>query len=112
LLASIEDDYIVAYKEAFIDEESQTLCIVMELLQGGDVLKKITSAIKYNEYPFTEKDIWRALVHMTKGLKALHELNIVHRDLKCANIFLSLDGKFKLGDLNVSKIAKKGLVYT
>lgn len=77
LLASIEDDYIVAYKvklnikyykkEAFIDEESQTLCIVMELLQGGDVLKKITSAIKYNEYPFTEKDIWRALVHMTKG---------------------------------------------
>jgi NIMA (never in mitosis gene a)-related kinase len=95
----------------------------MELLSGGDVLKRISSAIKKDQYPFTEKEIWRALVHTTKGyplhfpltecrLKALHEVNIVHRDLKCANIFLSLDGRFKLGDLNVSKIAKKGLVYT
>lgn len=45
-------------------------------------------------------------------LKSLHDANVVHRDLKCANVFLSLDGKFKLGDLNVSKVAKMGLVYT
>jgi hypothetical protein len=39
----------------------------MELLLGGDVLKKISLAIKSSEFPFTEKEIWRALVHMTKG---------------------------------------------
>lgn len=48
----------------------------------------------------------------TASLKSLHDANVVHRDLKCANVFLSLDGKFKLGDLNVSKVAKMGLVYT
>ena len=49
---------------------------------------------------------------MIKGLKALHDINIFHRDLKSANIFLNKDGTAKLGDLNVSKLAKKGLLYT
>ncbi len=35
-------------------------------------------------------------------------MKIVHRDLKCANIFINKEGVYKLGDLNVSKIAKKG----
>ena len=39
-------------------------------------------------------------------------MKIVHRDLKCANVFVTSDGKYKLGDLNVSKVAKQGLVYT
>ena len=32
--------------------------------------------------------------------------------MKSANIFLYKDGAAKLGDLNVSKVAKKGLLYT
>lgn len=47
-----------------------------------------------------------------KGLKALHDVNIFHRDLKSANVFLNKDGSAKLGDMNVSKVAKKGLLYT
>ncbi len=50
---------------------------------------------------------------MAAGLKTLHDKNILHRDLKCANIFLSKDGDAKLGDLNVSKVAKYGgLLFT
>ena len=45
-------------------------------------------------------------------MKVLHDMNIFHRDLKSANIFLNKDGTIKLGDMNVSKIAKKGLLYT
>lgn len=36
----------------------------------------------------------------------------MHRDMKSANIFLFKDMQAKLGDLNVSKIVKKGLSYT
>jgi NIMA (never in mitosis gene a)-related kinase len=32
--------------------------------------------------------------------------------LKSANVFLNKDGTAKLGDMNVSKVAKKGLLYT
>lgn len=49
---------------------------------------------------------------MVKGLKALHDTNIFHRDLKSANVFLNKDGTAKLGDMNVSKVAKRGLLYT
>jgi NIMA (never in mitosis gene a)-related kinase len=38
-------------------------------------------------------------------------MKIVHRDLKTANIFIS-NGNYKLGDLNVSKVTKKGFAYT
>ncbi len=89
----------MGYKDAFIDEESQTLCIVMEYAGGGDVQKKINDHIKANSF-FTEKEIWKAIYHMAKGLKTLHDMKIVHRDLKCANIFVSSNGNFKLGDLN------------
>ena len=40
----------------------------------------------------------------------MHKMKILHRDIKCANIFLGKDeyGNIlnKLGDLNVSKVAK------
>jgi NIMA (never in mitosis gene a)-related kinase len=39
-------------------------------------------------------------------------MNILQRDLKSANIFLSKNGDAKLGDMNVSKLAKKGLLMT
>jgi len=42
----------------------------------------------------------------------MHDLKILHRDLKCANVYLNKNGSVKLGDLNVSKIAKKGLLTT
>ena len=46
-----------------------------------------------------------------EALNTLHNMKILHRDIKCANIFLS-NGNAKLGDLNVSKVAKQGLVNT
>ena len=39
-------------------------------------------------------------------------MKILHRDLKCANVFISKDNIFKIGDLNVSKVNKQGLAHT
>ena len=93
---------MIAYKEAFFDEASSTLCIVMEFADSGDLYTKIVSHQKAAT-EFSERQIWDALIQMAAGLKALHARNILHRDLKSANIFQHSDGSLKLGDLNVSK---------
>lgn len=49
---------------------------------------------------------------MVRALNVLHSKKILHRDLKSANVFLSKLTHARLGDLNVSKVAKKGLLYT
>ena len=49
---------------------------------------------------------------MVRGVKALHDLKICHREIKCCNVFFTNDGVIKLGDLNVSKVAKKGMLHT
>lgn len=38
ILASIQDPNIISYKESFLEERTQTLCIVMEHADGGDLL--------------------------------------------------------------------------
>jgi NIMA (never in mitosis gene a)-related kinase len=62
---------------------------------------------------FGEREIWKVLIQVIRGMKALHDLNIMHRDLKSANVFLYKDFTSKLGDMNVSKLADaRGLNYT
>ena len=39
-------------------------------------------------------------------------MKILHRDLKCANIFIDKNDVKKIGDLNVSKVAKYGVCFT
>ena len=111
ILASVKSPYVISYKEAFIDELDSTLCIVMEYADEGDLFQKIT-LYKKHHVSFEEIDIWRIFVQITKGLHDLHEYNILHRDLKSANVFLFRDGTAKLGDLNVSKVAHRGLGCT
>ena len=111
LLASIDNPFIIGFKEVFF-EDNQTLCIVMEFAAGGD-MHSLMHNHQRSRILIKEKDIWRYSLQMILGLKALHDRKVLHRDLKCANIFLSKDGKVaKLGDLNVSKVAKDHLVYT
>jgi len=42
ILASIDHKNVIAYKEAFFDEQTDNLCIVMEIADGGDLDSKIT----------------------------------------------------------------------
>ena len=111
LLASVNHSNIIAYKESFYEESTNTLNIILEYADGGDLQSKISAHKNINKY-FNEKTIWSIFIQMVYGIKELHDRNIIHRDLKSANIFLMKNGICKLGDLNVSKVAKTGLLKT
>lgn len=54
-------------------------------------------------HKFSENFIWQVAYDILKGLKILHDNQIIHRDIKPANIFF-VAGIAKIGDLNVSKV--------
>ena len=111
ILASINSNYVISYKEAFFDEKDRTLCIVMEFADNGDLYQKIVEHKKKAMF-FEESEIWRIFIQLVRGLKALHDLKILHRDLKSANVFLYTNGDAKIGDLNVSKVTRAGVGHT
>ena len=110
ILASIIHPNIVGYKEVFIDEPSSSLCLIMEYAARGDLLQIINSHKKAGTHA-SESEIWSIFTQVVKGLKALHLRNILHRDIKSANIFVTAENVVQLGDLNVSKVVN-GLAHT
>ena len=88
ILASVSHPNVIGYREAFWDDKNQTLNIVMEYADDGDLQTKIQQ-MKKNFGVFEEETIWSYAIQMIEGLKALHDKKIMHRDLKSANIFLA-----------------------
>lgn len=96
ILSSLNNPYIVKYYESFV--ENSTLHIIMEYCEKGDlsqVLKK---------QPLSEGKIWKFFIQLCVGLEYLHNRQILHRDIKALNIFLSGDDNVRIGDMGVAKI--------
>ena len=65
------------------------LSIIMEYADDGDLYQSIVKMAKQGKSYFPEDDIWALLIQVTRALHHLHNLNIMHRDLKSANVFLN-----------------------
>lgn len=109
LLASIRHPKIIRYYESFIEDDR--LFIVTEFARGGDLYRRIRKHHGRNQL-FEEDLIWSWFIQLCLGVRKMHEMGILHRDLKSPNIFLASSREIKLGDLGVAKILKNGLAST
>lgn len=80
----------------------EKMIIVMELADCGDVFKLIKNQILKKKF-FSESKILNWFIQITCGLQYLHKRNILHRDLKTKNIFLTSQNLIKIGDFGISK---------
>ena len=101
ILKQLNCKYIVKYYDSF--EENNTLNIVMEYCQNGD-LSTFINENKTKNILLSENQIWKFFIEMSLGLAYIHYRKILHRDLKTLNIFLTKDLDVKIGDLGVAKI--------
>ena len=79
--------------------------IVMEYLDGGDLRNKIESGM-------SEREAVQYLRQIASALAAVHDKNVLHRDLKPGNIMLRENGSIALIDFGLAKRAKLASAIT
>ncbi|THU60881.1 hypothetical protein C4D60_Mb07t17400 [Musa balbisiana] len=95
LLSQFEHENIVQYYGT--DKEESKLFIFLELVTQGSL------ASLYQKYHLRDTQVSAYTWQILHGLNYLHERNVVHRDIKCANILVHANGSVKLADFGLAK---------
>uniref|UniRef100_A0A8C5T1H8 non-specific serine/threonine protein kinase n=1 Tax=Malurus cyaneus samueli TaxID=2593467 RepID=A0A8C5T1H8_9PASS len=106
LLAKMKHPNIVAFKESF--EADGHLYIVMEYCDDGDLMQKIKHQ---GGNLFPEHTILHWFVQMCLAVKHIHDKRVLHRDIKSKNVFLTQNGKVKLGDFGSARLLAHPMSY-
>ncbi|THG10313.1 hypothetical protein TEA_016673 [Camellia sinensis var. sinensis] len=83
-----------------LPQDESKLYIFLQLVTKGSLLKL------YQKYELRDSQVSSYTRQILHGLKYLHEKNVVHRDIKCANILVDANGSVKLADFGLAKVTK------
>ncbi|KAK4761817.1 hypothetical protein SAY87_029701 [Trapa incisa] len=98
LLSQFEHENIVQYYGT--DKDSSNLYIFLELVTRGSL------ANLYKTYNLQDSQVSVYTRQILCGLKYLHDRNVMHRDIKCANILVDVHGFVKLADFGLARTTK------
>lgn len=114
-LRSLSHKSIVQYEDEFLHQDEGAFdnkyiyVLIMEYCDNGDLTDKIRSYKKEQlardpttlNISLPENVVMRYFIEICEALKYIHARDIIHRDIKSPNIFLSSDGSAKLGDFGL-----------
>lgn len=105
VLKMLHHPNIIGYYDSFTAEKS--LMIVMEYAPGGTVYDYLQHRLSQNML-LEEEEILKKFSQILLAIHHIHSQNILHRDLKTHNIFLSKNRRvLKIGDFGISKVMTK-----
>ena len=88
------NDYLLKYYGSYYSRQSNTIWLILEYCSCGSLVDLMYAL----DRGYKEIEIATFIEMVLKGLIYLHNLNIIHRDIKAQNIFLKDDGNVVLGD--------------
>ena len=102
-LNKLDHPNITKFHKSFIYKE--TVWIIMEYLNRGsgrEILDRIDNDPTRKSKGFPEKLVAIVCREMLNGLAHIHDKQMIHRDLKAANVLFTSKGDVKLADFGVS----------
>ncbi|KAK9690699.1 hypothetical protein RND81_09G148100 [Saponaria officinalis] len=85
-----------------------SLCIVTEFMSGGSVYDFLHKRKGIFKLP----TLIKAAIDVSKGMNYLHQNNIIHRDLKAANLLMDENEVVKVADFGVARVKAQSGVMT
>ncbi|KAJ9591396.1 hypothetical protein L9F63_002002, partial [Diploptera punctata] len=98
VLSLLDHPNIVSYLGSF--EQDGVLMIEMEYADGGTLAQMLSHRARRLD----EREILMLFRQIVAAIRYMHDHNILHRDLKTANVFLNKDNTIKVGDFGISKM--------
>ena len=100
-MASLNHPHITRVVD--IEEQDETLAIVMELLEGEDLDDRVKRT-----GPLSNAEVKVIFTQVLNAFEYAHSKGIVHRDIKPANIFIDRNNQVKILDFGIAKIFGTG----
>jgi serine/threonine-protein kinase len=98
---------IVTIHDIGEDPETQTSFIAMEYIEGRNLKSLLAEKTK-----FGYEQVADIIAQVAEAIDYAHRKGIIHRDIKPANIIITTDGKVKIMDFGIAKIASSNLTTT
>src|ERR1041385_7355870 len=102
-IAKLKHPNIVQVYDFDYDEEAESYYMVMELIDGS-TLKDRLSAIMARGELLPIPEVIRIMRESASALAYAHSRNMIHRDVKPANLMLDHDNRVVLTDFGIAKI--------
>jgi NIMA (never in mitosis gene a)-related kinase len=97
VLEMMQHPNVIGYLSSFFDSRGD-FNIVLEYADGRDLQKYLETHTEVNE-----SQVLQIFTQLILGLDYIHSQNILHRDIKTANVFLFRQGLVKLGDFGIAR---------